>query len=262
MPESAPPDDESPPPTGDDSAPTPDDALSSAANPAAAIDPALSLGLGVFAPEGEAEAPKAKSDRSEPINNPDQAADDRVIDGRLIDRTLAGDSTAFGELVQRHQDRLRNTLLRMTGSAEEAEDVAQEAFVQAYTKLDTFQRSSRFYTWLYRIAFNQAISKNRKRRPRVSLNAVQEAGGIEPEADGSAPADPVLTGERSELLHEAIAELAEDHRQVLVLREFEGCDYQQIAEVLEVPVGTVRSRLFRARAQLRDRLAPVLGESD
>ncbi|TWU00721.1 ECF RNA polymerase sigma factor SigW [Botrimarina colliarenosi] len=185
---------------------------------------------------------------------------DQTIDDRLIDCTLAGQSSAYGELVGRYQDRLRASLTRLTGSAEEAEDVAQEAFVQAYLKLSSFQRSSRFYTWIYRIAFNQAISKGRKRRPRVSLNAVQEAGGVEPLAEATGPTESTFQGERAELLHAAIAELEEDHRQVIVLREFEEMDYQQIAELIGAPIGTVRSRLFRARSQLRERLAETLGE--
>ena len=198
--------------------------------------------------------------RVEPSTDP--AAQQRAADERLIDRTLAGDSAAYGDLVGRYQDRLRVSLTRLTGSAEESEDVAQEAFVQAYLKLNTFQRSSRFYTWLYRIAFNQAISRGRKRRPRVSLTAVQEAGGPEPIAEADGPGEPTLRNERADLLHAAIAELADDHRQVLVLREFDDMDYQQIAEVIDAPIGTVRSRLFRARAQLRERLGDVLGEAD
>ena len=137
----------------------------------------------------------------------------------------------------------------LTGSTEEAEDVAQEAFVQAYLKLDSFQRTAQFFTWLYRIAFNLAVSRNRKKRPRVSFTAAQEAGAPDPVAEGYAPDAATLADERSALLHEAVAKLPEDYRQVLVLREFEGCDYQRIAEVLELPIGTVRSRLFRARAQ-------------
>lgn len=185
---------------------------------------------------------------------------ERAIDDRLIDRTLAGDSAAYGQLVGRYQDRLRVSLSRLTGSVEEAEDVAQEAFVQAFLKLSTFQRSSRYYTWIYRIAFNLAISKSRKMRPRVSLDAVQEAGGAEPETGAPGPASPTMQGERAELLHAAINELEEDHRRVIVLREFEDMDYQQIADLIGAPIGTVRSRLFRARSQLRERLATALGE--
>lgn len=191
-----------------------------------------------------------------------EACPERAADDRLIDRSLAGDSAAYGELVGRYQDRLRGSLFRLTSSAEEAEDVAQEAFVQAYLKLSSFQRSSRFYTWIYRIAFNQAISKNRKRRPRVSLNVVQEAGGPEPVAESGNPTEPALQGERAELLHAAISQLEDDHRRVIVLREFEDMDYQQIAELIDAPVGTVRSRLFRARAQLRELLSGSLGGTE
>ncbi|QDT67312.1 ECF RNA polymerase sigma factor SigW [Planctomycetes bacterium MalM25] len=187
--------------------------------------------------------------------------DDRALDDRLIDRSLAGDSASYGELVGRYQDRLRASLMRLTGSAEEAEDVAQEAFVQAYLKLSTFQRTSRFYTWIYRIAFNQAISKNRKKRPRLSLTAVQDAGGPEPVAESDCPTTATFQDERARLLHEAIATLEEDHRQVIVLREFEEMDYQQIAELIGAPIGTVRSRLFRARSQLKETLASTLGET-
>jgi RNA polymerase sigma-70 factor (ECF subfamily) len=192
--------------------------------------------------------------------NPKPLDAEQAIDDRLIDRALSGQSSAYGELVCRYQDRLRGSLLRLTGSAEEAEDVAQEAFVQAYLKLSSFQRSSRFYTWIYRIAFNQAISKSRKRRPRVSLSVVQESGGVEPVSEADCPTEPTIQVERAELLHAAIAELEEDHRQVIVLREFEDMDYQQISEVIGAPIGTVRSRLFRARAQLRDRLTAQLGD--
>lgn len=258
----------SPPPTNDDppadERPAPDAARPEDEPPdlsSVSLSAAMPLGvaLGPLGVAGdESDAPADQSKQATTADPP--ATDDRAVDERLIDRTLAGDSAAFGQLVGRYQDRLRGSLTRLTGSNEEAEDVAQEAFVQSYLKLSTFQRSSRYYTWLYRIAFNLAISKSRKRRPRVSLNVVQEAGGPEPECELAGPAEPALEGERAELLHAAIAELAEDHRQVLVLREFDGMDYQQIAEVIDAPIGTVRSRLFRARTQLRDRLAGVLGE--
>ncbi|MEM6330277.1 MAG: sigma-70 family RNA polymerase sigma factor [Planctomycetota bacterium] len=185
----------------------------------------------------------------------------------MIAQAVAGDGVAFGRLVQRHQDRLYNALLRFTGSAEDAQDAAQEAFVQAYVKLDRFRSDASFYTWLYRIAMNRAISAGRKRRERVSLDAAGLAGGAG--AVGGRPVDgggPVcdappdagaIAAERVQSVHAAIARLAEDQRQVLVLRELEGMDYRQIAEVIGAPIGTVRSRLSRARAQLREALAPL-----
>ena len=149
----------------------------------------------------------------------------------------------------------------MTGSAEDAQDIAQEAFVQAYLKLDTFGGRSAFYTWLYRIAFNCCVSHGRKRRERTSLDTLRESSGLDPSDPADGPDQPALAAERCELLHAALGQLAEEHRQVIVLRELDGFDYKQIAEVLEVPIGTIRSRLFRARLQLKELLASVLGES-
>jgi RNA polymerase sigma-70 factor (ECF subfamily) len=183
-----------------------------------------------------------------------------IDDAPLIEATLAGDSAAFGQLVGRYQDRLYNSLVRVLGSAEDARDIAQDAFVQAYLKLNTFRGSSAFYTWLYRIAFNLAMSHARKQRPVVSLDGVKAGCGSEP-VDGQPMPDAGLTQrERVELVHSALSELSVEYRQILVLRELEGCRYDEIAEILELPAGTVRSRLFRARLQLRDQLAPAMRE--
>ncbi|MFO0899641.1 MAG: sigma-70 family RNA polymerase sigma factor [Pirellulales bacterium] len=181
-------------------------------------------------------------------------------DSQLIDRALAGQSAAFGELVLRYQDRLYNTLASTLGCAEEARDVAQEAFVQAYLKLETFQRNAAFYTWLYRIAFNVSVSRRRRQRPTQSVEAVREQAGEEPLDRAGAPADRLEQQERAAQVQAALAQLSEDHRTVLVLREIEGFCYETIAETLDVPVGTVRSRLRRARLQLREHLREVLQE--
>lgn len=188
------------------------------------------------------------------------AGGSRAEDDQHIDQTLAGDSAAFGQLVLKYQDRLYNSLLRLTGSAEDAQDIAQEALVQAYVKLSTFKRNSAFFTWLYRIAFNRAASVARKRREKTSLNAISEAGAPDPTDPHAQAEATMIAEERAALVRQAVLGLADDHRQVVVLREFDGFDYQQIAEVLKIPVGTVRSRLFRARMQMRDHLAAVLSE--
>src|SRR5262245_19856549 len=181
-------------------------------------------------------------------------------DAPLIAATLAGDTAAFGRLVGTYQDRLYNSLLRVLGSAEDAADIVQDAFVQAYTKLDTFRGTSAFYTWLYRIAFNLAMSHARRERKTTSLDGLKSLVGEEP-MDGQPTAEAgVLEQERAELVHAALAELTLDYRQILVLREIDGCRYDEIAEILDLPVGTVRSRLFRARLQLRDQLAPMMRE--
>ena len=143
---------------------------------------------------------------------------------------------------------------------EEAEDVAQEALVKAYLKLDKFAGGSSFYTWLYRIAFNTAISRRRVRRGEQSIEQTRELTGNEL-IDGSESADQrMLRRERACEVHQAMNQLPEEFRSVLVLREVEGCDYDTIAEILDLPVGTVRSRLHRARLQLKEQLIELLAE--
>lgn len=179
-------------------------------------------------------------------------------DAQLIDETLAGHSTAFGHLVRKYQDRLYNTVVHVVGNAEDARDIVQEAFVQAFVKLDTFRGSSAFYTWLYRIAFNLAITHRRRRRPTLSVEQVRKTSGTEPMDTDDSPADKLVREERCEQVRQAMDKLTREHRMVLVLREVDGCCYETISEILELPVGTVRSRLHRARLQLRDQLEEVL----
>lgn len=181
-------------------------------------------------------------------------------DAQYVEATLAGDTAAFGHLVGRYQNRLHNSVVRYLGSEEDARDIVQDAFVQAFVKLETFRGSSAFFTWLYRIAFNLAASHLRRRRNVHSLDASKDACGEEPLGRGEAPEDGVLRAEAVEQVHAALGELADEHRQVIVLREIDGMTYDQIADVLEVPVGTVRSRLFRARMQLRGCLNLIVGE--
>jgi RNA polymerase sigma-70 factor, ECF subfamily len=181
-------------------------------------------------------------------------------DIQLIDQTLSGDAAAFGQLVRRYQDRLFNTLVHITGNREEAEDVVQDTFVQAYTKLDHFQQRSSFYTWVYRIAFNLWISRRRRHRPVISVEAGRELAGQEPVDDLEPPSQQLERRERVQLIRRALDALGEEARTILVLREMDGCCYESIAELLGVPVGTVRSRLHRARLQLKRKLEEVLEE--
>jgi len=181
-------------------------------------------------------------------------------DAHLIDEALAGKSTAFGELVSRYQDRLYNTIVHVTGSSDDAYDVVQEAFVQAYVKLETFHRESAFFTWLYRIAFNAAISRRRRDKPVQSVEQARETSGEEPVSHHAGPAGRMEREERVVQVQRALATLSDEHRSVLVLREMEGCDYETIAAMLDLPVGTVRSRLHRARMQLREELKETLQE--
>ncbi|MCA9245786.1 MAG: sigma-70 family RNA polymerase sigma factor [Planctomycetales bacterium] len=181
-------------------------------------------------------------------------------DSQIIQRVLAGERSAFGLLVSRYQDRLYNTLFHVVGSAEDARDLVQDAFVQALVKLDTFRGTSAFYTWLYRIAFNQAMSLKRREKPVESIEFARQQVGREPIDGSDRPDEPMMRQERVDLVRSALAALGEEHRTILVLREIDGCCYETISEILNLPIGTVRSRLHRARTQLRDELKEVLQE--
>jgi RNA polymerase sigma-70 factor (ECF subfamily) len=178
-------------------------------------------------------------------------------DGQLIRAACRGDAAAYGGLVRKYQARLCTSLTHICGSLDDAEDVAQEAFVQAYVKLKTFAGGSAFYTWLYRIAVNAAISRRRKRREKCSIESKREEIGLEPQDDGERAEDRLLREERAGQVQQALGRLSEEHRIILVLREIEDCDYDEIAHILKLPVGTVRSRLHRARLQLKEQLEVV-----
>ncbi|MFO0012878.1 MAG: RNA polymerase sigma factor [Planctomycetota bacterium] len=169
----------------------------------------------------------------------------------LIQLALEGQSAAFETLVLRYQDRLYTAMISIVGNADEAEDVVQESFIQAYLKLDTFQQNSRFFTWVYRIAFNYALARRRRKRGVVSLEESRENTGNDPVANGESPDDRMSRHEDAQLVHQALALLSEDHRSILVLREMEDLSYEEIADVLSISIGTVRSRLNRARAALK-----------
>jgi RNA polymerase sigma-70 factor (ECF subfamily) len=172
----------------------------------------------------------------------------------LIEKALQGDSDAFGQLVHCYQDRLFTSIVHLVGQREEAEDIVQDAFVQAMLKLSSFRRDSAFYTWLYRIAFNLALNRRRRNPPELSMEQSSGKSGNDPADPNDPPAQRLLRDERGEQIRAALGELSEEFRTVLVLREIDGLDYKEIARVLDVSVGTVRSRLHRARAFMRDRL--------
>ncbi|QDT01367.1 RNA polymerase sigma factor [Adhaeretor mobilis] len=200
-----------------------------------------------------------------PTDNSSLTDDSAIEDDQAIAAVRAGDTQAYGPLVEKYQDRLFNTLLRVAGSREDAADLVQDAFVQAYVKLDAFRGDSQFYTWLYRVGMNLALShrrhrKNRESRATRSLEAARENVGDEPVDNQPSAEEQVLSDEQTEQVHAAIGQLGDEHRQILVLRELESCSYEQITEILGLPVGTVRSRLFRARLQLKEKLSSLLGE--
>jgi RNA polymerase sigma-70 factor, ECF subfamily len=179
-------------------------------------------------------------------------------DQELITECLSGQTNAFGDLVLRYQDRLYTMLVHLLGSSEDARDVAQEAFISAFQKLHTFRGQSAFYSWIFRIAMNLGVSKQRKRnRAAVSIDAVRETTGVEP-ADArpeNRPGFSIEASERQAAVREALAALPGEFRTVLVLKEMEDLKYEEIAEIVGCPIGTVRSRIHRARIELRNLLS-------
>ncbi len=177
-------------------------------------------------------------------------------DHRLIAESLEGDTAAFGELVRRYQDRLYNTVYRLVDNADDALDVVQEAFLNAYQSLDSFKGDSLFFTWLYRIAVNTAISLKRKKRVMVRIAGQDGEGAIDPfdPSEMSRPGHALEQAEQEQRIQQALARLSPEHRAVLVMKDMEGQKYEMMAEVLGVPIGTIRSRLHRARLELRELL--------
>ena len=182
-------------------------------------------------------------------------------DQRLIVECLRGDPAAFGVLVRRYQDRLYNTVFRLVGNAEDAQDVVQEAFLNAYQSLGGFKGDSLFFTWLYRIAVNAAISFKRKRRVVIPIDAARGVvsgvpRGVEPPdpSELSRPGHALEQEEQERRIQRALNRLSPEHRAVLILKDMEGQKYETMAEILQVPIGTIRSRLHRARLELRELL--------
>jgi len=181
---------------------------------------------------------------------------DEPSDLQLIQDALRGNSRAFDLLVLRYQDRLVHSLQHGLCGREEALDAAQAAFLQAWMRLSTFRGESGFYGWLYRIARNAAITRRRKTPPTGSLDQLHEHSGFEPinQNPHSAPEDFLERGEEVQRVRRALQQLPDEFRQPLVLREIDGMSYEEIGSILDIPLGTVRSRIFRARQELLEKL--------
>ena len=195
----------------------------------------------------------------------DIVTNEREIDQQLVQRVQRGEKVAFDLLVSKYQRRLFRLVLRLVGDTAEAEDIVQEAFIKAYRALPQFRGDSAFYTWLYRISINTARnfleSQGRRTSAQQDLGVeLQEGGG---EKTGSSESDEpesmLLARQIAETIHRAMEELPQDLRQALSLREFDGLSYEDIAEAMVCPVGTVRSRIFRAREAVAEKLRPLLG---
>lgn len=181
----------------------------------------------------------------------------RADDKRLIAECLQGDTASFGVLVRRYQERLYHSVYRLVENAEDAQDVVQEAFLNAYQSLEGFKGDSQFFTWLYRIAVNTAISHKRKHRAMARMETQKNGEPALEPPDLSAASRPEHALEQAEQqmrVRQALARLSPEHRAVLIMKDMEGQKYEEMAEILQVPIGTIRSRLHRARLELRELL--------
>ncbi len=189
---------------------------------------------------------------------------DRDIDRDLVARAQAGDKRAFGLLVEKYQRKLTRLLSRYIRDAAEVEDMAQEAFIKAYRALPTFRGDSAFYTWLYRIGINTAknhLVATGRRAPTTTDLEVEDAEGLddgEQLRDINTPESLLLSKEIAATVNGAMDELPEDLRMAIQLREMEGMSYEDIAKIMDCPIGTVRSRIYRAREAIAEKLKPLL----
>ena len=184
-----------------------------------------------------------------------------MLEGDLVKRARRGDLEAYDELVKRYQQRIYATVYHMTSNHEDANDIAQDAFIKAYSALKSFKGGSTFYTWLYRIAVNKTINflKQRKNKQHFSLNDLDFNTENNPDLvaliSDKTPFRDVGLLELQKKLNEALLKLSEPHRMVVVLHDVQGQSHDEIAEIMDCNIGTVRSRLFYARQQLQGFLA-------
>ena len=189
---------------------------------------------------------------------------DREIDSQLVARAQQGDKQAFNLLVEKYQRKLTRLLSRFIRDQAEVEDVTQEAFIKAYRALPAFRGDSAFYTWLYRIGINTAknyLMAMGRRAPTSTEVVAEDAEGFaegEQLRDINTPESVLLSNEIAETVNSAIEQLPEELRRAIQMRELEGMSYEDIAQAMDCPIGTVRSRIFRAREAIAEKLRPLL----
>jgi RNA polymerase sigma-70 factor, ECF subfamily len=189
---------------------------------------------------------------------------DREVDQQLVERAQRGDKQAFELLVSKYQRKLARLLSRFIRDATEVEDVTQEAFIKAYRALPTFRGDSAFYTWLYRIGINTAknyLVAMGRRAPTTTEIDSEEAEGFEDGdllRDLNTPENEMMSRQVAETVNQTLETLPEELRSAITLREIEGLSYEDIASIMNCPIGTVRSRIFRAREAIAAKLRPLL----
>jgi|TARA_X000000368_G_scaffold410206_1_gene393323 RNA polymerase sigma-70 factor (ECF subfamily) len=189
------------------------------------------------------------------VENTKKKISNKEIDLSLVRRVKKGDYRAFDLLVLKYQSRVVATAFKYVKERQLAEDIAQEAFIKSYKSIDSFREESSFYTWVYRIAVNTAKNYlvSAKRRDEVVISDLSEDDSFYPEkSDVDSPQDLLKANELRDLIFETLSSLGEETRTALSLREFDGLSYEQIAEIVKCPVGTVRSRIFRGREMIED----------
>jgi RNA polymerase sigma-70 factor (ECF subfamily) len=192
---------------------------------------------------------------------------EKEVDQQLVDRAQRGDKHAFELLVAKYQRRLARLISRFVRDSVEVEDVTQEAFIKAYRALPTFRGESAFYTWLYRIGINTAknhLQTLKRRTPTTTLFDAEESEGFEDAGllhEVSTPENELMSKQVVDVVNSSLQELPDDLRTALTLREIEELSYEEIAAAMNCPVGTVRSRIFRAREAIATNLRPLLGTS-
>jgi RNA polymerase sigma factor (sigma-70 family) len=201
---------------------------------------------------------------SEPTTMSDADVPAEVLEVDLVQRARNGDLSAYDELVKRYQERIYATIYHMTSNHEDANDLAQDAFIKAFSALKSFKGGSTFYTWLYRIAVNKTINflKQRKNKYHLSLNDLDFNAENDPDLvaliSHKTPQRDAGLSELQKKLNEALLKLSEPHRIVVVLHDVQGQSHDEIAEIMGCNIGTVRSRLFYARQQLQGYLAEYI----
>jgi RNA polymerase sigma-70 factor, ECF subfamily len=212
----------------------------------------------IMAEPASRKAPKERERQPEPAPAP--PTDEMV----LVRRARHGDLSAYDELVRRYQERIYATVYHMTANHEDANDLAQEAFIKGFQALKSFKGGSSFYTWLYRIAVNKTINflKQRKNRAQLSLDDLDFNAEHDPDLvaliSDKTPRREINLAELQEKLNEAMQKLSEPHRLVVTLHDVQGLSHEEIAEIMDCNIGTVRSRLFYARQQLQAYLSDYL----